>query len=96
MFLNLSLVTVSSSELSVFEHRKLWCLQTLCWLHGERSLPIGLIVVYFSFSPMKISVTVFLTPIGASVFKGSLTLAMGNCLWFSVKIKVCQSALSSP
>ena len=24
------------------------------------------------------------------------TLAMGKCLWFSVKIKVCQSALSSP
>ena len=31
---------------------------------------------------------------GATV-EGSLTLAMGNCLWFSVKIKVCQSALSS-
>ena len=29
-------------------------------------------------------------------FKGSLTLAMGKCLWFSVKIKVCQSSLSSP
>ena len=28
--------------------------------------------------------------------KGSLTLAMGKCLWFSVKIKVCQSSLSSP
>ena len=25
---------------------------------------------------------------------GSLTLAMGKCLWFSVKIKVCQSPLS--
>ena len=24
------------------------------------------------------------------------TLAMGKCLWFSVKIKVCQSSLSSP
>ena len=24
--------------------------------------------------------------------KGSLTLAMGKCLWFSVKIKVCQSS----
>ena len=46
MFLNLFLVTVSSSELSAFEHRKLWCLQTLCWLHGERSLPIGLLVPY--------------------------------------------------
>ena len=42
MFLNLFLVTVSSSELSAFEHRK------LCWLHGERSLPIGLLVSYFS------------------------------------------------
>ena len=28
--------------------------------------------------------------------KGSLTLAMGKCLSFSVKIKVCQSCLSSP
>ena len=28
--------------------------------------------------------------------KGSLTLAMGKCLWFSVKIKVCQSSPSSP
>ena len=44
MFLNLFLVTVSSSELSAFEHRKLWCLHTLCWLHGERSLPMGLLV----------------------------------------------------
>ena len=32
----------------------------------------------------------------ASLCKGSLTLAMGKCLWFSVKIKVCQSSLSSP
>ena len=29
-------------------------------------------------------------------FKGSLTLAMGKCLWFSVKIKVYQPSLSSP
>ena len=28
--------------------------------------------------------------------KGSLTLAMGKCLWFSKKIKVCQLSLSSP
>ena len=28
--------------------------------------------------------------------EGSLTLAMGKCLWFSVKIKVCQLSLSSP
>ena len=28
--------------------------------------------------------------------KGSLTLAMGKCLWFSVKIRVCQLSLSSP
>ena len=28
--------------------------------------------------------------------KGSLTLAMDKCLWFSVKIKVCQSSRSSP
>ena len=33
---------------------------------------------------------------GDLVYKGSLTLAMGKCLWFSVKIKVCQSSLSSP
>ena len=45
MFLNEFLVIVSSSELSAFEHRKLWCLQTLCWLHGERSLPIGRLVL---------------------------------------------------
>ena len=30
------------------------------------------------------------------LIKGSLTLAMGKCLWFSVKIKDCQSSLSSP
>ena len=30
------------------------------------------------------------------IFKGSLTLAMGKCLWFSGKIKVCQLSLSSP
>ena len=40
------LVTVSSSELPTFEHRKLWCLQTLYWLHGERSLSIGLLVIF--------------------------------------------------
>ena len=28
--------------------------------------------------------------------EGSLTLAIGKCLWFSVKIKVGQSSLSSP
>ena len=28
--------------------------------------------------------------------KGSLTLAMGKCLWFSVKLKACQASLSSP
>ena len=27
--------------------------------------------------------------------KGSLTRAMGKCLWFPVKMKICQSALSS-
>ena len=45
MFLNQFQITVSSSELSAFEHRKLWCLQILCWLHGEQSLPIGLLVL---------------------------------------------------
>ena len=29
-------------------------------------------------------------------YKGSLTFAMGKCLWFSVKIKVFKSSLSSP
>ena len=38
------LITVSSSELPAFEHHKLCCLQTLCWLPGERFLPIGLLV----------------------------------------------------
>ena len=33
---------------------------------------------------------------GSVYMKGSLTLAMGKCLWFSVKKKVCQSSLSSP
>ena len=26
-----------NSELPAFEHHKLWCLQTLAWLPGERS-----------------------------------------------------------
>ena len=42
--LNIFVITVSSSELPAFEHHKLWCLQTLCWLPGERSLPIGLLI----------------------------------------------------
>ena len=37
-------VTASSSELPAFEHHKLMYLQTVCWLPGERSLPIGLLV----------------------------------------------------
>ena len=45
MFLNKFLVTVSCSELPAFEHHKLMYLQTLCWLQGERSLPIGLLVL---------------------------------------------------
>ena len=53
MFLNKFLVTVSSLELSAFEHRKLWCLQTLCWLHGEQSLPIGLLVLTYILSAQK-------------------------------------------
>ena len=31
-------------ELPAIEHHKLWSFQTLCWLPGERSLPIGLLV----------------------------------------------------
>ena len=37
-----------------------------------------------------------ISKMGVLTGKGSLTLAMGKCLWFSVKIKVCQSPLSSP
>ena len=33
---------------------------------------------------------------GQTLHKESLTLAMGKCLWFSVKIKVCQSSLYLP
>ena len=44
MFLNKFLVTVISSELQAFEHHKLINRQTLCWVPGERSLPIGLLV----------------------------------------------------
>ena len=32
-----------SSELSAFEHNKIWCIQTLCCLSDEQSLPIGLL-----------------------------------------------------
>ena len=42
--LNLGLITVSSSELPAFEYSKVWCLQTLCWLSGEGSLSIWLLV----------------------------------------------------
>ena len=48
--LNIFPNTVSSSELPAFEHHKLWCLQTLCWLQGERSLPFGLLVLHVSHS----------------------------------------------
>ena len=40
----------SSSELPALEHHKLWCLQTLCWFPGERSLPIGLRVSWKDFT----------------------------------------------
>ena len=40
--------------------------------------------------------TVFFPSSKIHFIKGSLTLVMGKCLWFSVKIKVCQSSLSSP
>ena len=42
--LNLFLITVSNSELPAIEHHKLWSDQTLCWISGERSLPIRLLV----------------------------------------------------
>ena len=41
----------SSSELPAFEHRR--CLQTLCWLHGERSLLIGILVYLSNRASMK-------------------------------------------
>ena len=45
------------SELPAFEHPKLWCLQTLCWLPGERLLPMGLLVLssadFFKFNFLK-------------------------------------------
>ena len=37
----LFLIAVSSSELPAFV---IWCLRTLCWLPGEQSLSIGLLV----------------------------------------------------
>ena len=45
---------------------------------------------------IKITVLLIKREIICYKVKGSLTLAMGKCLWFSVKIKVCQSSLSSP
>ena len=33
-------------ELPAIEHHKLWTFQTVCWLPGERSLPIGLLVEF--------------------------------------------------
>ena len=42
-----------------------------------------------------ISLYVFYPQEFLSHYKGSWTLAMGKCLWFSVKIKVCQSSLAS-
>ena len=35
------------------------------------------------------SVSIFL------IYKGSLTLIMGKCIWFSIKLKVCQMSCSS-
>ena len=60
-----------------------------CWKKGK-------IVNLFKSGDGQIrSAKVKLSP-AKSADKGSLTLAMGKCLWFSVKIKVCQSSLSSP
>ena len=40
---------VSSLKLLAFEHHKLMYLQTLSWLPGEGSLPIGLLVILYLF-----------------------------------------------
>ena len=37
-------------ELPAIEHNKVLSFQTICWLPGERSLPIGLLVTY-NFEP---------------------------------------------
>ena len=89
MFLIQFLVIVSSSELPAFEHRKLWCVQTLCWLHGERSLPIGLLVFVnlYNFGllfewPLKTGFTVFkdqkkyLEFCTGSLFRGEISLCI--------------------
>ena len=44
-FLNLFMPTVSSIELPAYEHAKVLCLQTVCWLPGEPSLPIGYLLI---------------------------------------------------
>ena len=76
---------VLSSELPVFEHHKLWYLQTLCWLPGERSLPIGLLVYLILFilagnKDNHKSLDVFW-------FQAESTSDSGvNCPWVSEKI----------
>ena len=54
-------------------------------------------LIYFNYSRHKdLSIYKVIFILALRLQKGSLTLAMGKCLWFSVKIKVCQSSLSSP
>ena len=80
MFLNKFVVTVSSSGLPAFEHHKLMNLQTLRWLPGERSLPIGLLVfriipkrntIYFLDVPLNNSSIV--SPISSKVVNLRIT-----------------------
>ena len=58
---------------------------------------LGMAALLFAFVLLSLCVICVLWCRGLSVIvEGSLTLAMGKCLWFSVKIKVCQSSLSLP
>ena len=51
--LTMSLIKIRKSKgpridpcVPAFEHHNLCCLQTLCWLPGKQSLPIGLLALY--------------------------------------------------
>ena len=64
-------------------HSSIWKL--ICAISVCNTLTVG---VHLSSTPSISS--------PGSATEGSLTLAMGKCLRFSVKIKVCQSSLYSP
>ena len=69
------------------------------WSEVSSGVPQGsvlgplLFILYVNDLPSEVS---SFCKLFADDAKGSLTLAMGKCLWFSVKINVCQSSLSSP